>query len=132
MMRAEVFSVVGLAVALYVVPPVAREERLAEERLVRAEVGVEAAALLADVEQLQHRRGIHSWIAKRTRLREILVQVQQIRYRPRNEAYSTAEPLPFIYHLFPRFGRINKNKRAMAQLNWRAARAVYYRVIRFI
>ena len=39
--------------AVYVVPPVARQEGLAEEGEVRAEVGVEATALLADVKQLK-------------------------------------------------------------------------------
>ena len=39
--------------AVHVVPPVARQEGLAEEGEVRAEVGVEAAALLTDVKQLE-------------------------------------------------------------------------------
>ena len=51
--------------AVHVVPPVAREERLAEEGEVGAEVGVEAAALLADVKQLQLKMavGTHKLIA---------------------------------------------------------------------
>ena len=46
--------------AVHVEPPVAREERLAEEGEVRAEVGVEAAALLADVEQLEFKIAVIS------------------------------------------------------------------------